>query len=380
MKASLLVLSLFCLTHTALAADSTTTVRDLRCEYRDGPLGVDVSQPRLSWILESAERGQTQTAYQVLVAASEESLAADRGDLWDSGKVDSDDTTCVVYRGKPLASHTRCYWKVKSWDKAGKATAWSQPGFWSMGLLKPSDWTAVWIGYDKGRKTDAVDAPLDGAKWIWHAADPVLKAPAAPRLFLSTLTLPADVRIDKAELYVLADDNYKFVINTVLVAGHEPNQSGWQNVRAVDVTTRLRPGQNELRAEVVNALEGPAGLLAKLVVTTADGKTITHVTDDAWKSAADPGANWHDRAIDTAPLPACRVLGDFGMAPWGKAKLAQLVLPPVAYLRTTFRADKPVRAATLYASALGNVDVNLNGKRVSDDYFTPGWTDYARTT
>src|SRR5271163_2842329 len=65
----------------------------LRCEYLENPLGIDVRQPRLNWILDSGERGQKQTAYQILVASRADELKNDRGDLWDSGKISSDQTT-----------------------------------------------------------------------------------------------------------------------------------------------------------------------------------------------------------------------------------------------------------------------------------------------
>src|SRR4051812_34462005 len=78
-----------------------------RCEYRVDPLGIDVTQPRLSWIVTSADRGKKQTAYQVLVAGDEAALGRDEGDLWDSGKVASDETTAIVYAGRPLGSHQR---------------------------------------------------------------------------------------------------------------------------------------------------------------------------------------------------------------------------------------------------------------------------------
>lgn len=58
----------------------------LTCEYAVNPLGLDVVKPRFSWILESDERGQMQSAYQILVASSEEKLNADAGDKWDSGE------------------------------------------------------------------------------------------------------------------------------------------------------------------------------------------------------------------------------------------------------------------------------------------------------
>lgn len=378
MRLALFVSALMGVCQMATAGEPALRVQLPRCEYRVNPWGIDVLQPRLSWIIESGQRAQKQTAYRVLVATSVKQLAADTGDLWDSGRVASDDTTAIVYRGKTLTSNARCFWKVMVWDRDGKPSAWSEPAQWSMGLLSPDEWKAQWIGCDRWRKMETAEAPLDGAKWIWHAADPALNAPKGPRLFVSTFQLPADIQIEKAELLTLADDSYKFTINTFLVAGHEPGQSGWKSTRWANVAGRIHPGKNEIRCEVVNGMPGPAGLIAKLVVTARDGKTFSHLTDATWKSTDKPGANWHKRAIDANAWPTTRVLGDYGMKPWGKAQLVQLVLPPPTNLRTTFRADKPVRTATVYASALGNVDLYLNGRRVSDDYFTPGWTDYTK--
>ena len=89
---------------SSLASVSGATIRveGLRCEYLVDPLGIDETAPRLSWTLHSDGRDQRQTAYQVLVASSSERLAQDQGDLWDSGKVASDETAQVVYAGKPL--------------------------------------------------------------------------------------------------------------------------------------------------------------------------------------------------------------------------------------------------------------------------------------
>ena len=89
---------------SGLARAQAIQVEDLRCEYLKDPLGIDAAQPRLSWILESQQRGQRQTAYQVLVASSPAALDRDQGDVWDSGKVASDETAQVAYAGKPLAS------------------------------------------------------------------------------------------------------------------------------------------------------------------------------------------------------------------------------------------------------------------------------------
>ena len=105
-----------------LSAIHAVEVQNLRCEYLENPLGIDATKPRLSWVLEDDERGQKQTAYQILVASSPEILAKDQGDLWDSGKVTGDRNNHVEYAGKPLASRTDCHWKVRVWDKDGKAS------------------------------------------------------------------------------------------------------------------------------------------------------------------------------------------------------------------------------------------------------------------
>jgi alpha-L-rhamnosidase len=122
----------------------------LRCEYLVNPLGIDTPRPRLEWVLESPpnERGRKQTAYQILVAASEAALRAGRGDLWDSGRIDSHRSIQIPYAGNPLQSRQQCWWKVRVWDEHGAPSAWSEPARWSMGLLAPGDWQGGWIGGD----------------------------------------------------------------------------------------------------------------------------------------------------------------------------------------------------------------------------------------
>ncbi|MCX7047568.1 MAG: glycoside hydrolase family 78 protein [Candidatus Sumerlaeota bacterium] len=346
----------------------------LRCEYLRDPLGIQETAPRLSWIVESGERGQKQTAYRVVVAGSDAALGQNRGDLWDSGKITGDDTTAIVYAGKPLASGQRCCWKVKVWDKDGKESEWSQPALWTMGLLGVADWKAEWIGFDKARNVEIPEANFDKAKWIWHAADATPNAPKGFRLFVSEFTLPEGIVIEKAELLAASDDKCKFVINTQLVA----TTTNWEQPARVDVASRLKAGSNSLRCEVENASASPAGLLAKITVIAKDGKTYTHVSDATWKSSNNPGANWHNRQLDTSAWPAVRIVGDYGIKPWGKLKAATLFLPPPAFLRTTFKAEKTVARATIYATGLGIFDLYLNGKRVSDDFFNPGWTEYTK--
>src|SRR5487761_1914225 len=130
---------------TAGLCSAAVVTENLRCEYLTNPLGIDATSPRLSWIVSSSQRGEMQTAYQVLVASSPKLLSDDQGDLWDSGKVASDDSSEIVYAGSPLVSREYCFWKVRTWDRDGNPGKWSQSAQWSMGLLHPEDWSAKWI-------------------------------------------------------------------------------------------------------------------------------------------------------------------------------------------------------------------------------------------
>lgn len=138
--------------------------KNLRCEYLADPLGIDAVQPRLSWIITSDRRGERQTAYQVLVASSAKLLADQQGDLWDSGRVASDEDSQIAYLGVELKSRQRCFWKVRVWDQDGQPGKWSPVAQWQMGLLEPSDWTAKWIAAAPPKAS--VAAPLI----IRHAA------------------------------------------------------------------------------------------------------------------------------------------------------------------------------------------------------------------
>lgn len=124
------------------------TVADLRCEHRSAPSGIDAASPRLSWRLQDDRRGARQMAYQILMASSEELLKKDKGDLWDSGKVATDQCIAVRYAGSPLVSETNYYWKARVWDKDGQPTAWSEPASFLTGKLRPEDWRGKWIGPD----------------------------------------------------------------------------------------------------------------------------------------------------------------------------------------------------------------------------------------
>ena len=119
----------------------------LLTEGQASPLSIESEHPRLSWVIESDEQAVVQSGYRILVAGSLEKLAADEGDLWDSGRVNSDQSLYIPYRGKALKSNQRCFWKVKVYTADGESE-WSEPASWGMGLLGETHWGGRWIGWD----------------------------------------------------------------------------------------------------------------------------------------------------------------------------------------------------------------------------------------
>jgi hypothetical protein len=143
---------LFLFVTTTILASSIPI--NLRCEFWTNPQGIDVPNPVLSWVIktDSNIRAMRQTAYEVMVASSKELLSNNIGDLWNTGKVQSDRMGQIVYDGKTLLSSQQCWWKVRIWDDKGIESAWSEPSQWSMGVLNANEWNAKWIsaiGADK---------------------------------------------------------------------------------------------------------------------------------------------------------------------------------------------------------------------------------------
>ena len=260
-----------------------------RCEYLDGPLGIDTPHPRLNWILMSDQRGQQQTAYQVLVASTEALLRQNRGDLWDSGKAVSDQSTQVEYAGKPLVSQAACYWKVRVWDQADQSSVWSKPGLWSMGLLSQAEWAAKWIGRDDGQSS----GPGNGKEHFLPAT--------YLRKEFTLGTLPR-----KAMLYVTSLGVAEPHLNGGRV-GEDYLSPGWTDFRkrvyyrAYDVTSRLQVGANALGAILgdgwyrghlsiigQNLYGKQTRLLAQLHLSFADGSTQVVASDETWKGGFGP--------------------------------------------------------------------------------------------
>lgn len=245
-------------------------------------MGISVAQPRLCWRMVSERRGARQSAYQVLAASREERLQANQADLWDSGRIESDQNLHIVYEGKPPVSRQRVWWKARAWDERGEMTE-SAPAWWEMGLLAREEWVGSWIG------SAQVGSPQTS-----------LPCPYLRRAFL--LDAPARA----ARLYITALGLFEASLNGRRI-GEDAFTPGWTDYRhrlqylVYDVTDLLTEGENALGVILADGWycghiefrgrqrwgDRPK-LLAQLMIEQADGSLLTIATDDTWKTSTGP--------------------------------------------------------------------------------------------
>jgi alpha-L-rhamnosidase len=320
----LIIVSIFINFSAIVFAEITPT--NLTCEYLVDPLVIDIHNPRLSWINIEPEnsRNQFQTAWQIRVAGSKEFFIIDKADLWNSGKVVSNESTNIVYRGKPLISRQDCWWQVRVWDKDGKLSQWSEPSFWSMGLLKPDEWKAKWIG-----------APWQGEDPIPDNERPLTASRAKPGQTISDVSkliapppapmLRKKFRVDKdissARAFVTGLGYFELWLNGKKVGEDVlvPNQTNYgkrpglennpipieDNFReyrvmylSYDIKGLLSKGDNVIGAIVGNGFYnapinwtesyGTPRFLGQIYVTYTDGTEDVIVSDQSWKASKSP--------------------------------------------------------------------------------------------
>ena len=336
---------------TALPATAATPVPlDLRGDGMSAQLAVSAA-PQLSWRLESKERGQAQSAWQILVASSEDLLAQERGDLWDSGKTAAGREPSVAYAGAPLASGGLYHWKVRCWNAGGEPSPWSQAAAMEIAPLAPADWHgARWI--DDGK-------PLPTRDEDFYQPDP---APLLRHEF--TLSKPVvRARLHLAGLgYALPSLNGKRLNDPVL----DPPWTAFDKrilFRTHDVTGELAEGVNCLGLTLGNGWYQPLPLrmwgqrnireslatgrprvIGLLVVEHPDGTRTTITTGPGWTTCGGPTLRnnvflGEERDARLA-LPGWDRAG-FDASAWKSVRVADAPLVPLKPLL----AMPPVRAA-----------------------------------
>ena len=355
---------------TASSISAATTVGNLRCESLENPLGIDVTQPRLSWQLNSTERGQKQTAYQILVASSEKNLAKGKGDLWDSGKILSDQSIQVDYAGKPLESRAQCFWKVRVWDKDGKMSE-SKPALWTMGLLRAEDWNAKWIGLDGADVTNY----MAGASWIWFpSGEPEKSAAPGTNYFRRVVTVPAGRTVKSARFQYTGDNEGRGWIGQFDLGA----RNNFRTVKFNDITTRLEPRQTYVfgLTGYHNHADTPAGVVGLLEIEFTEGEPLIIPTDESWKVSDKEISGWLETNFDDSAWVAAKNIGPVGMEPWGNVRVAELRVQPARYLRKEFSVEKKIKHATVSFSGLGLSELYLNGEKVGDHVLSPAFAQY----
>jgi len=354
---------------SSVAHAADLRVDSLKTEYHRDPLGLDVDRPRLSWVLQSSQKNVTQAAYQIVARGP-------AGVLWDSGKVSSDQSIHVPYGGPALKSRDRVDWTVQVWDQSG-AKASSKPAFFEMGLLNEADWGgALWIGEKPSteRTGVSVDTKLS---WIWYpdAGDLSLLAPAGNRAFRKKFTVQADKEVQSAFLVCASDGQAKIWIN-----GHTVGTcTGTHLFGTLSIKELLRTGENTLTALATNNAEA-AGFVGQIIIQGKTGAPVRIGTDSTWEAAT--LADSVKAIPDAGPWVAAKVVAAVGKGKYWTpfdttAREPAPVRAPV-YLRREWDVAMVPKRARISATALGIYEIAINGKRVGNEYFAPGWTEYTQ--
>ena len=319
---------------------------DLRVEYLTNPLGVDTPQPRFFWKNRHSERGQSQTAFELIVSSSP---SADTGDLWESGKTSGNSSIQIVYGGKPLASNRTYYWKVRIYDSDDKPSPWSEVARFDTGLLSPSDWKGQWIGSDG--------------------------------LLRHEFTLPEEPR--RARAYISGLGYYELHLNGRRVGNHVLDP-GWTDYKkrvlyaTYDVTRLLRKGKNAIGVMLGQGWYKSRCLMFQLYIEDASGNVTEIHSDTSWQTARgpvledsiyhgetydaqleQPGWDRPDFAAPAAPAPAAA--GSWHQATAVEAPggvLSSQMMPAIQVIETIVPLTMTNPAPGVYVFDLGQ---NLSG-------------------
>ncbi len=263
-------------------------VTNLRCEMLENPDGIDITNPRFSWEVSGNRRNIEQTAYQVIISSTPEKLDAGDGDMWNSGIVKSNRSVHVAYSGALLKSRTNCYWKVKVWTGNGESE-WSNPAYWSMGLLDYADWKGNWIGLDRS--------------FPWDREEKFSRLSA--RYFRKEFK--ADGEVKQAMVYIIGLGLYQLYVNGQRIGNHVLTPVPTDYTKSVkyntfNVTEVLKKGKNTIATVLGNGRYytmrqaykpykiktfGYPKMLLQLEIEYTDGTSEVITTDNSWKVTAD---------------------------------------------------------------------------------------------
>lgn len=332
----------------AAATSDKAAVVGLRVSGRHEPIGLGDAAPSLSWRIEGSGPLH-QSAYRILVSSNPQMLARNRGDVWDSGRIEGASSS-VPFAGRKLRPAEQLFWKVQVIDSDGHSV-WSEPSQWEMGLLHPSDWSGVWLAVeDENERGDRLAAP----RWV-EGASP---SPTQPRSF--RLSFQSGAR--RGLLTLVADgaiSGLRLDGNPLEFPARDPNAFGGAPAARVDL--QLTPGEHVLTLEVAPI----AGFFTKPTVALAAQLRLVEVAavrriSDGWETRIGVDAPWiNASAAERQPV-----------FPWPPT--------PARLLRRGFLRNGVVGRARLHVASLGGYRLWLNGTRIGDDELQSEPADYDR--
>jgi alpha-L-rhamnosidase len=320
---------------------------NLRCEYLEDPIAIDVAKPRFSWMLNHSERGQVQTAYQLLVSSDP---LFEQADIWDSNKVASDQSLHVTYEGKPLESDGTYYWKVRYWDKQDEPSPYSQVATFDTGLFEPEDWEGEWIG---GKNQLRKEFSFDG-------------------------------RVKRARAHVCGLGYYELRLNGQKVGKNvlDPGYTTYEKrvlYSSYDITSLLHEGNNALGVMLGKGWSVVRLLKLQLNIELEDGNKLSVFSDPSWKQIDGPivqdsiyGGEVYDARLET---PGWDHPGyddsewtavETGIVPKGTPS-AQMI-PPIKVMDTIVPLKMTNPASGIYVFDMGQnfsgwVELRVSGPR-----------------
>jgi alpha-L-rhamnosidase len=255
-------------------------VDELTCEYKKNPLGIDIKRPRISWKIQSDQRGTMQMAYQLQVANDVDFSAP----IWDTGRIESDESIHIEYDGPNVSSRKRYYFRVKIWDNFDRESNWSEIAWWETALLTPEEWKAAWITPD----SKAID-------------------PLAEPAFLLRKEFTLKSGVSSARIYGTGVGLYELFLNGERV-GDDLLAPGWTSYhkrlqyQSYDVTEEIQAGANAIgimladgwykgnlvRENNRNIYGNKRAAFFQLHVTYDDGAEQVIATDSTWKASTGP--------------------------------------------------------------------------------------------
>jgi alpha-L-rhamnosidase len=332
----------------------------LATESHINPSGIDNPNPRFSWKIESKGFDQGQTAYQVLVASSEAKLNETEADIWNSGKVESSQSLFVPIAGAGLESSKEYYWKVRVWDKDGKASRWSEAARFITGILDPAQWKAQWAG---AWFPNEYAPQWQYGQWIGTGQENRGEA-----FFRKSFHIENTDLIEKAILRVHSGNRSYIHLNSRLIK----ECAHWVGMYEIDVDFRLKAGKNVLAIHARDREGNRPDIMASLMLQMKDGTVEFIFTDNTWKARPiSAPAEWaqaffFDRdwanAVDGDPTRRSLRTPEYG--------------PKAINLRKEIDLSGNPETALVHITGLGSYQLFINGNKVSDDLLTPGWTEF----